>query len=94
MAKRKTNGLDELKYQFVEVRWRDSVSDSKWRNLTDLPKTVVIRSRGWLLVDEPEEITVAATFGAVKDGEVAVGEVTAIGRGSIVSIKELKFHRA
>ena len=94
MAKRKANGTDDLKWPFVEVRWQDSVSDSKWRNLNDLPKTVQIRSRGWLLVDEPGEITVAATIGAVRDGEMAVGEVTAIGRGAIISIKELKFHRA
>ena len=85
---------DDLPWKFVEVKWQDSVSDSKWRNLTDLPKTVEIRSRGWLLVDERDEITVAATIGAVKDGEMAVGEVTAIGRGAIRSIKELKFHRA
>jgi hypothetical protein len=90
MSRKRIPCDDPLPWPFVEVRWRDSVSDSKWRNLKDLPKTVEIRSRGWLLVDGDEEITVAATLGAVSDGDPAVGEVTAIGRGSISSIRTLK----
>jgi hypothetical protein len=90
MTRRKPKRIDGLSFPFVHVVWRDSTSDARWCKMKELPKCTEITSRGWLLIDNEDAITIAATLGAFLDGDHAVGEVTTIPRGCIKSIEVLK----
>ena len=87
MAKRKgkLNG-----WRFVEILWNDSVSQSKWHSLAESPNVAQIRSRGWLVKGDKKQVVVSATYGDYNGNSDDLAETTAIPRGCIISITDLK----
>lgn len=83
MAKRKTA---KPKYKYVEVTWIDAISDSSWLQEADFPLPAIITTRGWLVREEKDFITLAGTLGQEGD----FGEVITIPRCWANAIKELK----
>lgn len=78
------------KYKYVEVNWKDAISDSGWIERKSLPLPAVIVSRGWLVVDHDEYITLAGSLGDDTDEKEDFGEVITIPKGWTTNIKKLK----
>ncbi len=82
--------MSKKRPRFVEVRWHDAISLATWTSTKDLPseaKTPECISRGWLMVDDKRQVTLAATISENGDD---VGEVVSIPRGMVVSMRTLK----
>lgn len=73
------------KYKYVEVTWIDAVSVSEWVAPDKLPCPAVIRTRGWLVGENKDHITIAGTLS--EDG--GYGEVITIPR-CWAKIKQLR----
>jgi len=74
--------------KFVEVEWADAISTADWRDDHHLPAVVKCTSRGWLLIDDDEQVTLAGTLQEGDDGHV--GEIVSIPRGMVKRIRRLK----
>ncbi len=74
--------------RFVEVEWSDCVSTAEWTERKNLPKLTKCVSRGWLLRDDKEAVTLAATL-QVENGD-DVGEIVCIPRGMVQKMRTLK----
>jgi hypothetical protein len=48
--------------RFVEVHWRDAVAIAKWKAVGEPPEGEMAVTRGWLVVNEPDVICLAATL--------------------------------
>ena len=73
---------------FVTVLWTDARSTAEWVDprVDPLPAVVDCISRGWLLVDDDNQVTLAATLQL--DGGEGVGEILSIPRGMVKSITQ------
>lgn len=78
-----------MSYPFVEVRWVDAISVSSWVAPEDFPAPMNVLSRGWLVVDLPDYITLASTM-----HESEFGEVVTIPRGMVQSVQPLEVKNA
>jgi len=96
VVKTKTVQAVNGEWPFVEVIWRDTVSVCEWVTMATLPKIAVMSSRGWLVIDDPEHVIVAATYEIPTSsaGVDCLGDVVAIPRGCIVSVTNLETERA
>ncbi len=75
--------------KFVEVKWDDAHSTAEWTERKSLPPVTKCVSRGWLMRDDAEAITLAATL-QISNGD-DVGEIVTIPRGMVVGkIRVLK----
>lgn len=74
--------------KFVEVEWADAVSTADWRSPDNLPRVIPCISRGWLVIDDEEQVTLVATMQQMDNGHV--GEVVSIPRGMVLRIRKLK----
>ena len=74
--------------RFVTVRWTDARSTAEWLDprVDSLPEVVGCISRGWLLVDDEKQVTLAATL-QIEGGE-GVGEILSIPRGMVRAITQ------
>lgn len=73
---------------FIEVVWDDAVSDDGWVDIKSIEPVTRVVTRGWLVQDIPESITLANSI-FVKDKETVGGSQT-IPRGMIFSSRILK----
>lgn len=80
--------MGKRRLKFVEVLWNDAASTATWTDVASLPGVVQCVSRGWLLIDDAQQVTLAATI-QVKDGG-EVGEVVSIPRGMVTKMRALK----
>ncbi len=80
--------MTKKRLKFVEILWHDAISDSEWMDVKSLPVVVPCVSRGWLLIDDAQQVTLAATI-QVQDGG-SVGEVVSIPRGMVHKMRTLK----
>ena len=76
------------KLKFVEIHWDDAASSSEWRKRDELPTVMGCVTRGWLLYEDDNQVTLAATLQKVNDGEV--GELISIPQGMVKKMKRLK----
>lgn len=80
--------------KFVEVKWWDIRSDATWRGLDKLPRPVNCTSRGWVVAEDKETLTLAGTIGHKADDdpddEELVGEIIVLPRGCIKSVKAIR----
>ena len=78
--------------RFVEVRWHDTISIATWTTRKDIvteAKTPAFVSRGWLMIDNERQVTLAATISDQNDADI--GDVVSIPRGAVLGkIKTLK----
>lgn len=77
----------ELKsFPFVEIVWLDANSSDAWTPLNQIAKVAVCVTRGWLLHEDDNSLTVAGTLGFTEKGQVedATGTI-AIPKGMIQS---------
>ena len=74
--------------RFVEVEWHDAHSTAEWTERKSLPSVTKCVSRGWLLRDDKEAVTLAATL-QVENGD-DVGEIVSIPRGMVQKMRTLK----
>ncbi len=79
-------------WPFVEVRWIDSATSGGWAEIKDLPKPADMITRGWLVVDNDDYITLAGTY-YHDDGIVQVGEFISIPRVSILPVNNIKVRK-
>lgn len=49
-------------WRFVEAVWIDSSSDGEWTKERDLPEALTMTTRGWLVKETENAITLAGTF--------------------------------
>lgn len=84
--------MSKKQFRFVEVRWHDTMSISTWvsrKNLLTEAKTPEFISRGWLMIDNKRQVTLAATISDQNDDDI--GDVVSIPRGAILGkIRTLK----
>lgn len=73
--------------RFVEVEWIDAISVATWRAPDEMPRVTQCISRGWLIVDEKEQVTLAATRQPI-NGDL--GEIISIPRGMVKRMRRLK----
>ncbi len=74
--------------RFVEVEWDDAHSTAEWTERTKLPDVTKCVSRGWLLRNDKEAVTLAATL-QIQNGD-DVGEIVSIPRGMVKKMRTLK----
>lgn len=72
-------------YKFVEVEWLDAKSDNEWQKPEHVVKPVAARSRGWLVTDGLEHVTVCGSITA--DGDVS--DCIAVPRGMVENLLDL-----
>lgn len=78
-------------YKSVEVIWNDAASNSAtWVHVSEVQRPEQVNTRGWLVHDEPDFITIASSVSNEDLEEDIVGNTMTIPRGMIVSIKELR----
>ena len=78
-----------MNWKFVKIEWEDAASESAWiteKHLPDLAKFITI---GWLVQETDRRMTIAASYGVTKDGEMQVGECISIPRACVLSVQEL-----
>ncbi len=80
--------MGRKRLKFVEVAWSDAVSTANWLSPGELPPVVDCVSRGWLLIDDKQQVTLAATIQVQDGGEV--GEIVSIPRGMVQKMRTLK----
>jgi len=73
---------------FCTVLWTDARSTAEWLDprVDSLPSVVGCISRGWLLIDDEQQVTLAATLQI--DGGEGVGEILSIPRGMVKSVTQ------
>lgn len=74
--------------KFVEVEWSDAHSTAEWTDRKSLPPVTKCVSRGWLLRDDKEAVTLAATL-QIENGD-DVGEIVSIPRGMVQKMRALR----
>lgn len=77
-------------WKFVDVTWIDANSGTGWQKMKDVPEGSVCSTRGWLIKETPDWITVAATVGS-PDGvshEPEFNQVITIPQGCITKLAE------
>lgn len=77
--------------KFVEVTWLDANSGTGWLKKADIPKPSPCTSRGWLIHEDLDGLTLAATIGhpdpGVQDAEY--NQTISIPMGMVTELKEL-----
>lgn len=67
--------------------WLDASSFNGWVSLEDLPEPILMRSRGWLVIDTDDYVCLAGTLSPSNN---MYSETIAIPRGMIEVMHELK----
>lgn len=78
--------------RLVLVSWRDTRSDSRWREVDEHLPHADVESVGWLVASTRSHITVAASLIEHNEEEtdITIGDVTTIPRGCVKDVKDLK----
>lgn len=76
-----------LPFKFVEVEWIDALHGETWEHSSSLPKPVLVKSRGWLIAQDIEGITIANSYFVAKD-DFFYGEAVAIPFEMVRTIKD------
>lgn len=81
-------------WPFVETIWMDAHSHASWHKLNDHPNILEVHQRGWIIMDADHQIVMAAQVieeeGMDAANTYSIGDVCAIPRGCIKSIRKLK----
>lgn len=80
-------GGHRVGYEFVEVVWLDAVTHGGWSDPEEKTLPAEIRTRGWLIADEPEYVTLAMGIDTANNAEV--GNIWTVPRGMIKEIKQV-----
>ena len=84
--------MADIPWVFVEAAWNDANSTCDWCSLTALPKLTPVITRGWLVSDTADTVTLAGSYQWSND-QHDVGEVISIPRGCLVSLTELPIQK-
>ena len=80
-------------WPFAEVIWMDANSKADWHPSEKHPSVVEVYQRGWLIRDDDDQLVMAAQVIEEEDkmeDPYSIGDVCAIPRGCIKSIRKLK----
>lgn len=92
MSQDKTTPVDLGEYPLVQVEWLDARSDTGWREITSKLELTPCVTVGRVVVSNKQMVVLAGTIQVIRDEDdkVEVGEIIAIPRGCIQSIRGLK----
>lgn len=79
-------------HKFVEVEWIDALTADPWECKETLPEPVLVTSRGWLIKQDLEGITLCCSYFPIKGkpDEYIYGESVAIPFEMVKSLAELE----
>lgn len=81
--------MRKMPWKYVEVEWSDPVSTIKWIEGETFPKPQRCLTRAWLVQDDMDAITLAATI-SDDDGRWVYSEIVTLPRGCIDAITPLR----
>ncbi len=86
-----------MTFDLVEVRWVDSHTDNDWKTLTEARAVageevaVVVRTVGYLVLDEPGYVLVASSYSPpTSDADLLVNCTTQIPRSALLGVTVLE----
>lgn len=89
-TRRKRKKTGEEYWKFVEVRWLDARSCSKWKERKERVPPALVIHRGWLYNETAAAISLCAGYVLDDDGRVSdVGDTITIPRGCVDTITDL-----
>lgn len=54
--------LGEGDFDLVKIRWMDAKSSATWHSISDIPRTTLVTSVGYLVAIDDHSMTIAATM--------------------------------
>lgn len=84
--------MEKPPFKFVEVEWLDANSGSGWEELKDIPQPARVLTRGWLISETLDGITVAGTWSPSEgcNRHEEFNQTISIPNGMLVELRDLE----